>query len=175
MPATEGDAFSYIDIAIMKVDPEKIMPVEVAGNSDFEKVATLQSVCIVGFPGPPYERTGIVDGVDWEWVDQHLFGQAYGFKRVAPGVVHRSSGTIGGDEIGWVFGHDATTLGGNSGSGVFAWHDGGGAFGLHFAGNSLDTNCAHGFSSPLARTLLRALGILCEGRAGPRGNEVDEA
>jgi hypothetical protein len=174
MPASEGDPFSYMDIAVMKIDPgETVTPVRIAGNPDFERVATLQSVCIVGFPGPPHERTGVVDGVDWEWVDRHLFGQAYGFKCVAPGVVHRSSGTFEGDAVGWVFGHDATTLGGNSGSGVFAWHDGGGVFGLHFAGCSLDTNCAHGFSTRRARVLLLALGISCEDMVGPHENEAD--
>ncbi|MGT2455430.1 hypothetical protein ACU4GI_20235 [Cupriavidus basilensis] len=117
------------------------------------------SICIVGFSGAPIHRKGVIDGVDWQWVDQQLFSETYGVKRLAPGMVHRSRGTMAGDTRGWVFGHDASTLGGNSGSGVFAWLDGGHAFGLHFAGTSAEQNCAHGFAMPDAREVMQVLDI----------------
>lgn len=117
------------------------------------------SICIVGFSGAPRHRKGVIDGVDWQWIDQQLFSETYGVKRLAPGIVHRVRGTIGGDTRGWVFGHDASTLGGNSGSGVFAWLDGGHAFGLHFAGTGAEQNCAHGFTMPDARDVMQVLDI----------------
>ncbi|MGF6813055.1 hypothetical protein OKW30_008272 [Paraburkholderia sp. Clong3] len=163
IPAVGRAPFSSLDIAVMRLDPlgkqEWPEDVQIDGNAEFEKASALNSICIVGFPGPPYERTGIVNGIDWQWIDQQLFGQAYGVKRVAPGVIHRSPGFIADDTQVWVFGHDATTLGGNSGSGVFAWLDGGRAFGLHFSGEDLEKNCAHGFSTPSARAMLYALGL----------------
>ena len=76
-------------------------------------------------------------------------------KRLAPGVTHRPLGSLRGDKRRWVFGHDATTLGGSSGSPALAWT--GTAFGLHFAGRSIDTNCAHAVSAITSE--LRALGV----------------
>jgi V8-like Glu-specific endopeptidase len=70
-------------------------------------------------------------------------------------MTHRPLGSLPGDKRRWVFGHDATTLGGNSGSPALAWTDS--AFGLHFAGRSIDTNCAHAVSA--ITTELRALGV----------------
>jgi serine protease len=81
-------------------------------------------------------------------VNTTLFGNRYGVKRLAPGTVHRSLGSFDDDPRGWVFGHDSTTLGGNSGSPVLNWLDEEpGGFGIHFAGRSVDTNVAHAISA----------------------------
>jgi serine protease len=81
-------------------------------------------------------------------VNTTLFGNRYGVKRLAPGTVHRSLGSFDDDPRGWVFGHDSTTLGGNSGSPVLNWLDAKpGGFGIHFAGRSVDTNVAHAISA----------------------------
>jgi hypothetical protein len=83
-------------------------------------------------------------GVDWDWVTQTLFGNRFGVKRLAPGIAHKPLGQIPQDTRNWVFGHDATTLGGSSGSPVLAWRDKGcDAFGVHFAGATVDKNLAH--------------------------------
>jgi hypothetical protein len=87
-----------------------------------------------------------------------LFGGRFGVKRLAPGIAHQPLGSLEGDSRRWVFGHDATTLGGNSGSPVIAWlNRGNSGFGLHFAGASVDSNCAHAIAQ--CRTELEAMGV----------------
>ena len=87
-----------------------------------------------------------------------LFGGRYGVKRLAPGTVHRPLGSFAKDPQIWIFGHDATTLGGSSGSPILAWKcQGAGSFGLHFAGASIDTNCAHAVSE--CRDALERMGV----------------
>jgi len=107
----------------------------------------LSSFCAIGFPGqiPPLsQRRGVDLLVDWNWVASELMGGRHGVKRLAPGLVHRPMGTLPDDPAHWCFAHDATTLGGNSGSPILAWKDQGSpAFGLHFAGTSLAANYAH--------------------------------
>jgi hypothetical protein len=90
-------------------------------------------------PGPAGVRVRLHRGV--AWVTRTLFGDVYGVKRLAPGMTHRPLGSLAGDKRRWVFGHDATTLGGCSGSAALAWTDS--AFGLHFAGRSIDANYAY--------------------------------
>ena len=105
----------------------------------------LASYCIVGYPAQPVYESGTIEGVDWAWVTRTLFGNVYGVKRLAPGMTHRPLGSLPRDKRRWVFGHDATTLGGNSGFPALAWTDS--AFGLHFAGRSSTrtsrTPCRH--------------------------------
>src|SRR5262249_30010924 len=118
----------------------------------------LMSQCIVGFPGPPAYTGGWHEGVDWTWINATLFGNRYGVKRLAPGTTHRPLGSLRGDRKPCVFGHDATTLGGSSGSPIFAWlDDAPAAFGLHFAGATVDTNYAHAFAATADG--LRAIGV----------------
>jgi hypothetical protein len=155
-----GTNFDRLDAAVLRIEP---LP---DGPQDFPDALTvsadpdgplgrLASYCIVGYPARPVYEFGTIEGVDWAWVTRTLFGNVYGVKRLAPGMTHRPLGSLPGDRRGWVFGHDATTLGGNSGSPALAWTAG--AFGLHFAGRSIDTNCAHAVSA--ITTELRALGV----------------
>jgi hypothetical protein len=98
------------------------------------------------------------DGVNCRKIYRALFGNLYGVKRFAPGTVHQPLGTLTGDTRNWVFGHDATTLGGSSGSPVVGFVDGKlAAFGLHFADASEFTNSAHAFSAGADE--LRAIGV----------------
>jgi hypothetical protein len=151
------------DIAVLRLEPldGASLPeaLVIAPRPEFEECGALTSICTVGFPATPRHRTGIVGGIDWAYVDKTLFDEQYGVKRLAPGEVHRK---IAPGEFGryFTFGHDTTTLGGSSGSGVFAWLDGAQAFGLHFFGVSADTNLAHGFGAAENRPLLEELGIL---------------
>lgn len=77
-------------------------------------------IVVVGYPAraPSYLIP------DQAWMDR-LYGGTYDIKRVAPGL-------MGGASRGWAT-HDATTLGGNSGSVVLDMKTGR-AVGLHFAG-----------------------------------------
>jgi V8-like Glu-specific endopeptidase len=70
---------------------------------------------------------------------------------------HRPLGIISADAKKWVFGHDATTLGGNSGSPVLAWKNGGFGFGLHFPGTVTASNYAHATAKCVDQ--FKALGI----------------
>lgn len=143
-----GRYFAYFDAAVLKIEriagqaadlPEPIRPVaDVDGP-----LGNFSSFCLIGYPAKPAFQSGLHGGVDWTWVTNTLFGGRFGVKRLAPGAAHRPLGTVVGDGRKWVFGHDATTLGGNSGSPVIAWKDGGFGFGLHFAGTDTESNFAH--------------------------------
>lgn len=144
----DGPGFGRLDVAVLRVEPtgdgQELPPaIPVVADAD-GPVGNLASFCVVGFPGPPAYTGGVHEGVDWNWVSATLFGNRFGVKRLAPGNAHRPLGTLAHDGRHWVFGHDPTTLGGSSGSPLITWLDGEpAAFGLHFSGASLDTNCAH--------------------------------
>ena len=155
-----GTDFARLDAAVLRIEPLPDGPQDVPDaltvSADPDgPLGRLASYCIVGYPAQPAYASGTIEGVDWAWVTRTLFGNVYGVKRLAPGMTHRPLGSLPGDKRRWVFGHDATTLGGNSGSPALAWTDS--AFGLHFAGRSIDTNCAHAVSA--ITTELRALGV----------------
>jgi len=155
-----GTNFARLDAAVLRIEPLPDGPQDVPDaltvSADPDgPLGRLASYCIVGYPAQPVYESGTIEGVDWAWVTRTLFGNVYGVKRLAPGMTHRPLGSLPGDKRPWVFGHDATTLGGNSGSPALAWSDS--AFGLHFAGRSIDTNCAHAVSAITSE--LRALGV----------------
>ena len=155
-----GTDFARLDAAVLRIEPLPDGPQDVPDaltvSADPDgPLGRLASYCIVGYPAQPVYASGTIEGVDWGWVTRTLFGNVYGVKRLAPGMTHRPLGSLPGDKRRWVFGHDATTLGGNSGSPALAWSDS--AFGLHFAGRSIDTNCAHAVSAITSE--LRALGV----------------
>ena len=57
-------------------------------------------------------------------------------------------GSLPGDEADWVVNHDATTLGGSSGSCVVDFaNDGATVMGLHFGGKSRAENWAHALAA----------------------------
>lgn len=160
----EGHGFARLDAAVLRIEPLPDGPSEIpeaiaVSTSPDGPLGRFDSCCIVGYPGRPEHTAGTVDGVDWQWVNRSLFGKLYGVKRLAPGIAHRPLGSLPGDTHEWVFGHDATTLGGNSGSPVLAWDDT--SFGLHFAGITMESNCAHGLSA--IATQLEALGVPISG------------
>lgn len=152
-----------MDIAVLRLAPSTLeLPeaVSVSTDASFEQEEILTSVAVVGFPGQPQDRAGVTDGVDWAWVDRELFGEVYGVKRLAPCIVHQSPNADPASAASLTFGHDASTLGGSSGSGMYAWLDGAAAFGIHFAGISADSNRAHGFSPMPTAVLLNQFGIV---------------
>ena len=67
----------------------------------------------------------------------------YGVKYLSPGLVMTSSDAVPDSPRGWVFTHDATSLGGNSGSCVLSFDNHLDVAGLHFAGDWLRANYAH--------------------------------
>ena len=107
---------------------------------------------------------------------EQLFQTTFGAKRVAPGIVITSQATL----HPWTFAHDATTLGGNSGSVVLVAGRETLAAGLHYGGRRAEPreNWGHtlgctldstdGASSKTLRDVLQSCGVkLIDGFAGP--------
>ncbi len=80
-----------------------------------------RDLAVVGYPAED------AYGVPSVAVAQRLFGGVYGVKRFSPGKVAEAA------DGEWAFAHDATTLGGSSGSVVLDLETGG-AIGVHFSG-----------------------------------------
>jgi Trypsin-like peptidase domain len=159
----DGERYARLDAAVLRIEPtndgepDPPAAIPVLADADGPR-GNLSSFCVVGFPAPPQWTSGVHERVDWTWVNTTLFGNRYGVKRLAPGTAHRPLGSIAGDARAWVFGHDLTTLGGNSGSPLLSWLDPApGGFGLHFAGASLDKNVAHAVVACAPE--LRAVGV----------------
>jgi Trypsin-like peptidase domain len=165
LPDEDGTGFERLDAAVLRLEPldgAADLPAAVTAGADTDgPMGVLGSFCVVGFPGRPPFPGGVHEGVDWTWVSTTLFGNRYGVKRLAPGTAHRPLGSFPTDSRRWVFGHDLTTLGGNSGSPVLNWLDPApAAFGLHFAGASVDTNVAHAIAACAEQ--LRGMGVPVE-------------
>ncbi len=86
-------------------------------------------IAVVGYPARD------VRGVESTEAARRIFGDIYDVKRLSPGKVLRA------EKKDWFFTHDATTLGGNSGSVVLDL-DTGNAIGLHFLGQLHEANYA---------------------------------
>jgi hypothetical protein len=156
----DGAEFARLDAALIRLEPthpDQFLPEAVRVVADLDlALGNTPSFCLIGFPGSP-PLMPADDGVDWGKIYTVLFGNRFGVKRVAPGQVHKKLGSIPEDERRWVFGHDATTLGGSSGSAVIDWLHGGATVGLHFSGLSLESNYAHDLGQ--CRASLEPLGV----------------
>jgi hypothetical protein len=115
----------------------------------------------VGFPAQanPFFGTGDPDpGMETNEVMAKVFGMKFGVKKLAPGQVNELPGALAGDINNCVFSHDASTLGGNSGSCIVDFmRDGTRVIGLHFAGMSRKRNYAHSLAA--LRDHLAPLGV----------------
>jgi hypothetical protein len=97
-----------------------------------------RKIYLMGFPGEPAAGTENLDALDL------IFGDTYGVKRWAPGQIGERTGEHPDDSKAWVLSHDASTLGGNSGSCVVdLTNDGLRVLGLHFSGLRRQDNYAH--------------------------------
>jgi len=120
----------YWDMALLQVKgAERLAPLRLAANQP----PTKAPVAVVGYPAfdPRNDRT----------VQDRVFRKVYGVKRLQPGY---GMGLIEANSYGnavMAFGHDCSTLGGNSGSCVLEVKTGR-VLGLHFGGVYLDANFA---------------------------------
>ncbi|MFN3615701.1 MAG: trypsin-like peptidase domain-containing protein [Rubrimonas sp.] len=126
-----------LDLALLRLAP---------GTGPFPPKLTLAqadpapdaALYVLGFPGRP------APGAESAAVLERLFAHVYGVKRWAPGHVELALGAVAGDaDPQWTFGHDASTLGGNSGACVVDLADGETVIGLHFGGRRRLQNYAH--------------------------------
>lgn len=132
--------YNKLDYAILECEPHESLPFPkpLELESDADKVAVGRPVYVLGYAGKP--KPGLYKSA----VLQLLFKYRYGVKRFAPGEIDRTFGTVADNTGETVFTHDATTLGGNSGSCVVdLGNDGRLAVGLHFAGRAMKANYAH--------------------------------
>ncbi|HEY0489324.1 MAG TPA: serine protease [Telluria sp.] len=148
--------FANLDIALihLRPGPHDFPPgLPLGETADTVKVgpAHTPSVYVVGFPAKPSILTGVdigaeppAAGTEFEDVVTHLFKDEFGVKRWAPGFVQAGAGQLFDDARKWVMSHDASTLGGNSGSCIIDF-SGNNALvvGLHFGGRSRVENWAH--------------------------------
>jgi len=136
--------FDGLDLAILELEPvpgrDFPPPLPTARGDDPRTRGALASagrgVYVVGYPGDQHSTTPDLFAT--------LFASVKSYKRLAPGVVLDAAGDVPHDPRGWVLTHDASTLGGNSGSAVVDLDgDGRTLLALHFAGHHARTNWAH--------------------------------
>jgi len=142
IPGTRDLNFDGLDLAVLELEPVAGRPfpppLPVARGDDPRTLGALASqgrgVYLVGYPGEGTTRELFVE----------LFHGVKSFKRLAPGEIMQAPGTVDDDHRGWIVTHDASTLGGNSGSALVDL-DGSGrtVLGLHFAGHHERRNWAH--------------------------------
>ena len=125
--------FALLDLAILRVAPADGSELPAPLTSVLQpptEITSGQDIYVFGYPGPASasmlpERTLL-----------RLLGQETSVKRLSPGEVAVEIGGIDGDTSRRTIAHDATTLGGSSGSAIIAFGDLGDPrlVGLHFGG-----------------------------------------
>lgn len=143
-PGAPGINFDALDLAVLELEPvvgqTLPKPVRVARADDPNtfglRAEKGRAVYVLGFPAGPGATTGDIF--------EALFHGISGFKRLAPGYITSPRGSSPRDRHKWVLAHDASTLGGNSGSAVMDLDgDPRNAIGLHFGGWEKHENWAH--------------------------------
>lgn len=136
-------SFAKLDMALLRVQAVNgagmALPKPYRVNQDAGWRGADANLFVVGFPAPPGAVPRDEKGALRHDVIERLreiFGLNYRRKYFSPGLAQAGSQA-------WVFNHDATTLGGNSGSVVGALSGDLPAVGLHFAGDWLRANHAH--------------------------------
>jgi hypothetical protein len=150
-PINETVNFAHLDMAILRVDPASdaghSFPAPVTFETDTAQPKARRDLYVLGFPGEP--RVWTFDGTppagnETMQVISTVFNDKFGVKRLAPGSVKTGPGEIADDTKKWICTHDASTLGGNSGSCVADLSgDGFRVMALHFAGANRVQNWAH--------------------------------
>ncbi len=121
----EDDSPFAPDMALVRVEPADGLPAPIRLSA--EALAPQEDVVVIGYPARDLRNPPTI-------MDD-LFGGVYEVKRLSPGRVS------GVSTDSFVFSHDCTTLGGNSGS-VVIRPSTGEAVGLHFSGSFMENNFA---------------------------------
>lgn len=142
-----------LDAALLQVEssnghqnlPTPMSLVSVAAGADANS-----QVFLAGYPGRPGQlprtATGEVDASIAARLNE-LFRADYGTKHLSPGMIMQGVGSLNRDTGRSVFTHDATTLGGCSGSPLINFNAPESVVGLHFGGSWLRENYAHGVAA----------------------------
>lgn len=155
--------FAHLDMAVLEVETMNgagaALPKAIDLATDGTLAAERSQFIVIGYPAPPGRNalvdpdTGLIRNDIVARLGQ-IFGVAYSRKYLSPGEIDFPVGTLAGDARRWIFAHDATTLGGNSGSCIVHLGEPFGVIGLHFGGGTLRANYAHGLAA------VRSAGIL---------------
>ena len=139
--------FDGLDIAVLAIDTQAgsgagmLPPPLPIQRGDAVKYAVRgRKAFVVGFPGS-------TEGLAADIFDL-VFSGVKAFKRFAPGLILEPAGegAIDRDPHNWIMTHDASTLGGNSGSPIWDLESKKSALlGIHFAGMPDRRNWAHSF------------------------------
>lgn len=150
--------FAHLDFALIQVEGDlQDFPDALVLGDDADALEVIPgkapTIYVVGFPAKPLATTPGEDPGpvgyppprhEYEAVIERLFKNRFGSKRWAPGYVDAGPGQLVDDKRRWVLSHDASTLGGNSGSCVVDFTgDGARVVGLHFGGRLRVENWAH--------------------------------
>ena len=119
---------ALLELAPAAQPPEPVLALDLA--PDWGQNET--GLFIVGYPGNPGPFG------DSPTLLEKLFRSTFGCKRVAPGLVTTTAGNMAESPRHWTLGHDATTLGGNSGSAVLVIGREKVTAGLHYGGRRAD-------------------------------------
>ena len=141
-----GLNFDELDIAVLAIEPgDRGMPEPLLlprGDGGAAFAVKGRRTFLVGYPG---NTAGLTSDIF-----DRVFGGVKSFKRFAPGVIVEPAGdpAIALDPDSWTLTHDASTLGGNSGSPICDRESGGSPLlGIHFAGMPDRRNWGHGFET----------------------------
>jgi hypothetical protein len=125
-----------LDLALIELEPGAAAaapaPLAVELASDWPSPGLIMFA--IGYPGRPPA------GAEAPTLLEDLFASTFGFKRFAPGEVM----TVAAPPAPWTVTHDATTLGGNSGSVVLVMGREKVAAGLHYGGQRGETRANWG-------------------------------
>jgi hypothetical protein len=129
----------YLDLALLTVvanNGQEDLPAPLALSRRIKALRPGAEVFVMGYPARPNNEVGKVLML--------VFQDEYFVKRFAPGYVLEDPDTFDDGGHKRVFTHDASTLGGNSGSCVVELEvQGNAVVGLHFGGLTRDENFAH--------------------------------
>lgn len=154
-PINRTVSFARLDVAVIRVGDGPAgfpKPLTFDASPDRLRVGTAgrPRIYVMGFPARPPLAEGSPDdgppppGHEYQEILEKLYANRFGSKRWAPGLVEAGPGQLAADTRGWVMSHDASTLGGSSGSCVVNFADGGSRVaGLHFGGRPRVENYAH--------------------------------
>lgn len=144
---------SCLDIALLQVESfngQQYLPTPMSLVKDPSRADRKNQVFLAGYPGRPGSLprtvTGEIDAQVASRLNQ-LFSADYGTKYLSPGLIMQGVGTLNGDTGRCVLTHDATTLGGCSGSPIINFNAPQSVVGLHFGGSWLRENYAHGIGA----------------------------
>lgn len=141
-PDTIGEVVdpALLDLALigLRENGSRPMPASLQLSEDSGLLRRGGRIAVLGHPAAP-ARGDYADNVLFR-----LFRGVFGVKRLAPGLITSGLGDVQGDRAPpRSIGHDASTLGGNSGSCILILDGTWDVVGLHFGGRQQVENLAH--------------------------------